>query len=387
VTARSRAISAIDDLQRRSAADPRAIGLGGGLPAPEQFPRRELTTAFLTVLERPGVPALQYGWPEGSLSLRKRIARRLRRRGGGIAVGEDDVIVTNGAQQAIALAVDLLCKPGDRIGVDAETYPAALELFRSRRVLPVRTSDPTAARMRALYVLPAMDNPRGQRASAQQRRLLLARGVPLIEDDAYADLCFDRPAGPSLAAAARDRVFQVGTFSKTLCPGLRVGWLVPPPRWRRRALQLKHHNDLQSNSLAQEVVDELLAHVDLDDRLQKLRRFYRLRAARLSAAVRRHLPRWRITEPAGGFALWVEPDQQVDEVRFLSAAVAEGVSFDPGSLFRPDAAPRPLALRLCFSATAAQRFDEGIRRLARAYARLAGAPATPAAARRRARVP
>jgi 2-aminoadipate transaminase len=362
----------IDELQRAAAADPKTIGLAGGLPSPEQFPRRPLADAFVSAVDRPGAPGLQYGWPEGLPALRARIAARLRRRR--LRISEDDVIITSGAQQAIALALSLICRPGDRIGTDGESYPAALELFRSRRVEPVATDMGARAwprRLRALYVMPAVDNPRGRVAPAAVRRRLVGSRLPIIEDDAYADLCFDGPPGPSLAAAARERVFQVGSFSKTLCPGLRIGWLVPPPRLKARALRLKQDSDLQANSLAQEVMNELLGRpdFDFDDRLETLRRFYRLRATRLMAAVRRHLPRWRVAVPRGGFALWVEPDTQVDEVKLLRASVEEKVSFDPGSLFRPNGAASPLALRLCFSMTPSARFDEGVRRLARAFRR------------------
>jgi 2-aminoadipate transaminase len=364
----------IDELQRAAAADDRVIGLAGGLPGEEQFPRRALAAAFTTVVGRPGAPALQYGWPEGSQPLRGLIARRLRRRG--LRITEDDVIITNGAQQAIALVVDLLCRPGDRIGVDPETYPAALELFRSRRLSPVALGQGPPRGLRALYALPAMDNPRGHRATVDERRRLLGARLPIIEDDAYADLCFAGAPPPSLAAQLPARVYHVGTFSKTLCPGLRVGWLVPPRRQLARALRLKHDADLQSNSLAQEVVTEFLAHSDFDGRLARLRRFYRLRAQRLMAAVRRWLPGWRFQAPEGGFALWLEgpPGTRVGELPLLRAAVHRGTSFDPGSLFRPGEAPEPLALRLCFSATAPRLFDEGVRRLARAFDDVARRP-------------
>lgn len=354
---------AIEGLQRRAAADSRVIGLAGGLPSVSQFPRAALARAFLGALTRPEAPGLQYGWPEGSASLRRRIAERLRARGA--EVSENDVIVTSGAQQAIAIAVDLLCQRGDRIAVAPATYPAALELFRRRGLCPVLGSSGA----RAVYALPAVGNPDGRALSGHERRRLLASDVPIIEDDAYAELRWTGVPAP-LLAAARAKVFHVGTFSKTLCPGLRVGWLVPPAKFRKRAVRLKQAGDLQAGSLAQEIVDSYLAATDFDHHLRRLRRFYRLRAHRMAASLKRHLPGWRFDEPDGGFALWVFPDVSIPERLLLAAAIDGGVSFDPGSMFRPDGAGQPLALRLCYSTLPAPQIEEGVRRLARAVRKL-----------------
>jgi 2-aminoadipate transaminase len=353
----------IETLQRKAAADAGVIGLGGGLPADAQFPRKALVAAFLEALSSAGLPALQYGWPEGLASLREKIARRLN--GRGMNVGPDDVIITNGAQQAIALSLELVCRPGQRIGVDAETYPAALDLFRSRGLRP--HAGPGA--FEALYSTPALANPRGTSLDGAARAQLLARRLPILEDEAYAELRFDGALAPPLAATAPQRVFLIGTFSKTLCPGLRVGWLVPPPRYRRRALRLKHDSDLQSNSLAQAIVDHVLAHDDFDERLVRLRRFYRRRASRLAAALKRHLPSWRFRFPEGGFTIWAEADDVVDEARFLAHATRHGVSFDPGSMFRADARTTPTAVRLSFAAAPGPELEEAVRRLARAWSR------------------
>jgi 2-aminoadipate transaminase len=362
--------SRIQDLQRRAAGDPRVVGLAGGLPADVQFPKRALAHSFLRVLRRTGAPALQYGWAEGSEGLRAFIAGRLRARGA--STDAADVIVTSGAQQAIAIALELLCRAGDRVGVGAETYPGALELMRARGLRPV----PSWADVRVCYVMPAVDNPRGAALSAEARRAALATGASIIEDDAFGDLRFDGPAPRPLLADAPDRVLHVGTLSKTLCPGLRIGWLVAPPGMRRHAVCLKQGGDLQASSLAQAVIEDYLTGggayppEDFEGRLARLRRFYRIRAGALHRALRAFLPGWRLAKPVGGFAIWAEAPidaPPVDEVAFLEAAVAAGVTFDPGSMFRPDGAGAPLALRLCFSSAPVASFVEGARRLARAW--------------------
>jgi 2-aminoadipate transaminase len=335
------------------------ISFGGGLPNDACFPRRLLARAFVRAVRS---PALQYGWPEGSEALRCFVSNRLRMRGA--SVTPEEVIVTSGAQQAIAIAARLACRPGDPVAVGDESYPGALDLFRSLGLPPVVDGG------RARYVMPAVDNPIGR--SWRLAPLLASRG-PLLEDDAYAELRFDGRLLRPLLAEARDRVWHIGTFSKTLCPGLRVGWLVPPKGRFRRALRLKRDGDLQAGGLAQAVLEDYLASVDWEARLIRLRRFYRARAARLMEALHRHLPSWRFREPEGGFALWVEPDGEGDDAALLAIAVEEGVSFDPGRCFRPNfhlGERAPLALRICFSAVAAGAMDEGVRRLARAWAKL-----------------
>jgi 2-aminoadipate transaminase len=352
----------IDRLQRIAAARPGVIGLGGGLPSDELFPRAALGRAFVRAMREPQASALQYAWPEGREQLRAWIAARLRTRGAEVSASE--VIVTSGAQQALAIAAQLCFRREDGVGVDAETYPAALDLFRTRGgALRVGWDGD----VRCFYAMPAIGNPHGRPMADAARQGLLARGVHIVEDDAYADLRFDGRRSRPLLADDRAHVWHVGSFSKTLCPGLRVGWLVSPPAWRDRAIELKHATDLQASSLGQTVLELFLERDDFDARLARARRVYRTRAARLLRAVRRHLPGWRCEEPAGGFALFVETDEPGDDLALLEVATRSGVSFDPGRMFRPDDSPAPLAMRLCFSYARAADLDEGARRLSRAW--------------------
>ena len=351
----------IERLQRIAAARPTIIGLGGGLPAEPLFPRASLARAFIRAMREPAASALQYAWPEGRERLRAWIADRLR--GRGAMVQADDVIVTSGAQQALAIAAQLLFRRGEAVGVDPETYPAALDLFRTRGAIP-RAG---LAGVNAFYAMPVIGNPRSRAMTDAARAALLGSHVAVLEDDAYAELRFDGRVPAPLLAVARDRVWHIGTFSKTLCPGLRVGWLVPPPAWRERALEIKHAADLQSSSLGQTILELFLASEDFEARLVRARHFYARRAARLHRAVRRLLPGWRTDEPEGGFALFVETDEPGDDAALLEVATAHGVSFDPGRTFRPDEAALPLALRLCFSFARSTDLDEGVRRLARAW--------------------
>jgi 2-aminoadipate transaminase len=353
----------IERLQRLSAAEPGVISFGGGLPSPDLFPRAALARAFVEAVAAPSAPALQYGWPEGNDGLRDWIARRLSDRGASVTAS--DVIITNGAQQALAIATDVLGK-GDAVAlVDAETYPAALDLFRSRGVRPTAVRSLPAA---FTYEIPGVSNPRGLGLSAERRRELIDGSLPIIADEAYAELRFDGQLERPLVADARERVWHVGTFSKTLCPGLRVGFLIPPPEALDAALRVKRDTDLQAGGLAQAVLELFLSRDDFAARLVRSRAFYAKRAARLLRALKRHLPQLRATVPEGGFAVFVECDEFFDDHDFLDVAVAHGVSFDPGRTFRADERREPFALRLCFSMVSSGEIDEGAARLARAFA-------------------
>ena len=357
-------ISRVERMQRVAAARSDVLSFAGGLPDPAVFPRTALTRAFLRAIAHSGAPALQYGWPEGRPALREYIANRLRARG--CNVRADDVLVTSGAQQAIAIAAQLIFRRSKTVLLDAETYAGALELFRSRGLLV--TFD--AHRASGAYVMPQIGNPRGQTMDRAVRGQLVEhakRGdLLLIEDDAYADIMFAGEPGKPLLADVPDATFHVGTFSKSLCPGLRVGWLVAPRRFREPALEVKRENDLQANSLAQSILEEFFAHDDFDARIVKARRLYRRRATRLAGALRRHLPSWNFHEPQGGFSIWVDTGRAGDDMAFLRWAVACGTSFDPGCLFRVGEGST-LSVRLSYSCLAERSIDEGVKRLATAW--------------------
>jgi 2-aminoadipate transaminase len=359
-TARSGA-AVIDRLQRKSAAEPTVLSLAGGLPAPDLFPRQIIASACVAVLEHSGCAALQYGWPEGDPELRSWVSRRLQARGA--TVQAEDVVITSGAQQAIALSIDALLEPGGTIHVDAESYPSALDLFRARGLKLT-----TSLAAEAAYVMPGVSNPRGTDLAPDKLEALLRSNLPILADEAYSELRFDGRAAPLLLARAGERTFHIGTFSKTLCPGFRIGWLVPPRAYREKVLRLKADADLQANSLSQSILSETLRTWDYDAHLARARNEYARRAERLLRALRRHLPAFRVQPAEGGFSLFLEADRAGDDTRFLAAAIEEGVSFDPGRSFRAHDTGAPLTLRLCHSNLRVGVIDEAVRRLARAWA-------------------
>jgi 2-aminoadipate transaminase len=277
-------------------------------------------------------------------------------------VSADHVIVTSGAQQALALTVGVLPEVKKSIGVAPETYPGALDLFRQKGAL---AEDDLHAGVS--YVVSGVGNPSGVDLEPAERERLLASGRFLVDDEAYAELRFDGKLGRPFCADAPDRVFHVGTFSKSLCPGLRVGWLVAPARFRQGLLAAKQSADLQAATLGQDVLERLLARLDWQEHLDRSRRVYARRIERLMDAVRRHLPSFSFREPEGGFTLFVTSNgSELDEIRTLERATALGTSFDPGSLFRRDQESRVFSMRLSPCNVPEASVDLAVSRLARA---------------------
>ncbi|HEX5060814.1 MAG TPA: PLP-dependent aminotransferase family protein [Kofleriaceae bacterium] len=338
-------------LQKRAAECSDVIGLAGGLPADELLPRDELAQALADVTAS-RKDALQYGWPEGVEQLRTWIANRLAARGA--TVEPDRVIITAGAQQALSIAGAMFA--GRAIAVGAATYPAAIQAFLRAGARVVEHGGD------ARYVIVGVANPQGVALDESLGE------IPLIVDEAYAELRFDGELPPLLQAAAPDRVWHVGTISKTLAPGLRVGWLVPPAAEHEAALAIKHAADLQTASLSQAALARFLATFDYDHFAGRARAAYAERASALVTGMRRHAPMLEFTEPDGGFSIWIETDVKGDEVALLKAALAEGVMVDPGSEFRalPD---ERIAFRVSYSHVGPEQLDEGARRVARMFER------------------
>jgi 2-aminoadipate transaminase len=340
------------ELQKRAAERDDVIGLAGGLPADELLPKEPLSRALATVTTA-REDALQYGWPEGVEQLRTWIAKRLADRGGD--VDPERVIITAGAQQALSIAGAMF--KGRSIAVGPATYPAAMDAFKRAGAQVVERGG------EARYLIAGVTNPQGVPGDERV-------GGPLIVDEAYAELRFDGKLPPLLLADAPDRVWHIGTVSKTLAPGLRVGWLVPPADAHAAALDIKHAADLQTASLSQAALARFVTAFDYDSFVAKARGAYAERAAALVAGLRRHAPHLAFAEPQGGFSIWIETDLAGDEYALLEAALAEGVMIDAGGEFRAQRRDQ-LAFRVCYSHVPPERLDEGARRVAAMLERFA----------------
>lgn len=383
---RGRGRSALRRMVER-VSKPGVLSLAGGLPAPELFPTREYGAAVERALAT-DPRALQYG--ASYEPLRVRLAGMLAERG--VAAEPQDVLLTNGAQQALSIAAGLLLAPGAPIVLEEAVYTGALEAFApySPRILTVGTDARTGFDVDALeallaggerpafvYLIPEAHNPVGATLGAEKRERLadLAERfrVPLIEDDAYGLLVYEGAPARPLKALAPDWVLHVGSFSKVIAPALRLGYLVVPPALRQAAQLVKESADLECSALTQRALAALLEAGFLPAHLARLRETYRARRDAMLAALEAEFPAGaRFSRPRGGFFVWVELPGDVDTSALLDRALdEEGVAFVPGSAFSADGRGSRRALRLSFASQPPEAIREGVKRLGRL---LRGAP-------------
>ncbi len=355
------------------AEQPGVISLAGGLPAPEGFPVAALREASARVLRDAPREALQYAASEGFGPLREWIAASRGERG--LAVAASQVLVTTGSQQGLDLVGKVLLDPGSGIAVESPTYVGALQAFApyEPEIIAVESDDEgplpealadTAAGARCLYAIPSFQNPSGRCSGAARRVALVsaasACGLPIVEDDPYAELWYDAPPPAPLASYWPEGSIYLGSFSKVLAPGLRLGYLVAPLGVFPKLLQAKQGADLHASGLNQRIVYEAVKDGMLQRHLPALRARYRAQRDAMTAALEAHLPsgcRWRV--PSGGMFFWVELAEGVDAAALLPDAIARGVAFVPGAAFFAES-PQRNTLRLSFARVAPAEIDRGV---------------------------
>jgi 2-aminoadipate transaminase len=371
---------------------PEMISFAGGLPADDVFPIERFKEACQKVLEHNAFQALQYGETEGYQPLREMIARHIARYG--INARTENVLITTGSQQALDLIGKLLINPGDRILVEAPTYLGALQAFNlyGAEYLSVPCdedglrTDLLEAVLRSgpkfMYVLPNFQNPGGTTLSADRRHALVLLadkyGIPIIEDDPYGQLRYEDEHLSPLVVLDRENVprdtdYKLGnviylsSFSKTLAPGLRLGWMVAPPELIAKLVQLKQGTDLHTSTFTQIVAYEIARGNFLDDHVKKIRRVYRERRDVMLEALKQYFPpevTW--THPKGGLFLWVTLPAGIDANELLQESLRQRVAFVPGdSFFAPSDQSRESGrhFRLNFSHARPKDIREGISRL------------------------
>jgi DNA-binding transcriptional MocR family regulator len=379
-------------------ARPEVISFAGGLPAPELFPVPEIQAAATAALEHEGCRVLQYSTTEGDPRLREIIAARMNRTRGTRQTA-DEVLVTVGSQQGLDLTGKLFLDAGDVVLCESPTYIGAIQAFRvfQPRFVEVPTDDggmiitelerhlAAEPRARVIYVVPDFQNPSGRRWPLARRQALLEVAarypVVVVEDSPYAELCFDGPPLPAIQSLdARSQVVYLGTFSKTFCPGLRLGWVAAPRELVEKYVLLKQGADLHTSTLPQRLLQLYLDRHDFDANIERIRILYRGRRDTMLAAMDRHFPPGiRYTRPQGGLFLWVELPERLNARDLLAACLAENVAFVPGGAFFPNGGHEN-TIRLNFSNMPDERIREGIRRLARVIRdQLAAAPDAEAA--------
>jgi 2-aminoadipate transaminase len=369
---------------------PGVISFAGGLPSPEAFPIARFEEACQKVLTQKAARALQYSATEGYEALRDLIAKNMARYG--IEAKVENVMITSGSQQALDLIGKLFINRGDRVLVEAPTYLGALQAFNTYGAdyisVPIdddglRTHDlekPLRTGPKFMYVLPNFQNPAGTTLSEGRRHelVLLADryGIPIVEDDPYGQLRYEGEHIPPLVVIDRENlrrddgystgnVIYLSTFSKTLAPGLRLGWIVAPPEIITKLVQLKQGTDLHTSTFNQFIAYEVARNGFLDQHVKFIRQLYRERRDVMLETLHETFPpeaTW--TRPHGGLFLWVTLPGDLDIQEVLQSAIRENVAFVPGDAFyaHPENEPRQ-HMRLNFSCATPEQIREGINRL------------------------
>lgn len=358
---------------------PGIISLAGGLPSPKAFPLNAFTEACATVMARDGASALQYSTSEGFAPLRQAVADLLP-----WDVNPDQVLITTGSQQALDLIGKVFLDKDSRMLVETPTYLGALQAFAPQEPVAVSVAsddegiviDDFAAKAgsgadkaRLAYVLPNFQNPTGRTMSDARRAALVAKAaelnIPLIEDNPYGDLWFDEEPPLPLAARNPEGVVYMGSFSKVLAPGLRLGYLVAPAAIYSKFLQAKQAADLHTPGFNQRVVSEVIKDGFLDRHVPTIRTLYKAQRDTMLAALEREMAgldvKW--TRPVGGMFLWVTLPEGMNAQNLLAAAVERKVAFVPGAPFYADNAD-PRTLRLSYVTASSDEINTAIAALA-----------------------
>ncbi|MEO5732515.1 MAG: PLP-dependent aminotransferase family protein [Rubrivivax sp.] len=366
---------------------PGIISLAGGLPSPDSFPVAAMAEASARVLRDHPRQALQYGASEGFAPLREWVAVELADHG--VNVDASQVLVTSGSQQGLDLVGKVLIDPGSAVAVESPTYLGALQAFAPYEPeliaiegdddgpLPslldraVGAGDGPGNAARFVYLLPNFQNPSGRCMTAARRLALVDRaaelGLPIVEDNPYGDLWFDEPPPPPLSATAmaHDGAVYLGSFSKVLAPGLRLGYVVAPKSLMPKLLQAKQAADLHTPTFNQRLVYEVIKNGFLREHVPTIRKRYAAQRDAMQAALAQQLAdscRW--VKPAGGMFFWLELPPQIDATALLPRAIEAGMAFVPGATFYPHQG-RTNTLRLSFVTVSPEQIAHGVALLAR----------------------
>ena len=370
---------------------PEVISFAGGLPAPELFPLERFDAACHHVLSTAGMQALQYSTTEGYPPLREMIVEMMTREEKGITLKPENILITASSQQALDLVAKLLINSGDRILVESPSYLGAFQAFNlfSPEYVSLPIDDdglqtsllPEAIQSgpKFMYLLPNFQNPGGVTLSLERRKQIVKvandHGIPILEDDPYGQLRYESDYVSPLYACDQynipnqnghytGNVIYMSTFSKTLAPGFRLGWIAAPLEVINKLVQLKQGADLHTSTFAQMVVYEAAKDGFIEEHIVHLREVYRERRDMMLESLDEFFPpqvKW--THPKGGLFLWITLPEEGDSLKLLEMAVKQNVAFVPGDGFFVNPQDGKRHLRLNFSNASPEKIREGIYRL------------------------
>jgi 2-aminoadipate transaminase len=366
------------------ASRPEIVSLAGGMPFVSALPMDDIGELMADVIARRGAEALQYGSAQGDPGLREQICRVMALEG--IDARPDDVVVTVGSQQALDLVSRIMLDPGDVVVTEAPTYVTAIATFSAYQaeiaqipmdddgIIPEALTERLTAmkeagrRVKLLYTVPTFQNPAGVTLSVERRHRVLDvcrdAGVLVVEDNPYGLLAFDGEPVRALRSDAADDVVYLGSFSKTLAPGLRVGWALAPPAVRDRLVLAAESAMLSHSAFAQLAVQRYLSTQPWAEQLKDFREMYRDRRDAMLSALAAYMPEgvsW--TRPGGGFFVWVTLPAGLDAKAMLPRAIGARVAYVPGTGFYADGGGRA-NMRLSFCYPTPDRIREGVAKLA-----------------------
>lgn len=359
---------------------PEVISFAGGLPAPELFPIEEMKKAAIKVLDQKGAAALQYGPTEGYNPLREKIAKRMAKVKVNATI--DNILITSGSQQGLDFVARVFINPGDVVICESPTYLGAINAFKAYepRFVEVATDDEGMIledlekalkeneNAKFIYVIPDFQNPSGKTWSIERRKGLVELAnkynVAIVEDNPYGELRFEGEILPSLQYFDTEgRVIFLGTFSKILTPGVRLGWICAHPEVLTKFIMVKQGADLQSATTAQMEVDQLLEDYDIEEHIEKIKAVYKKRKDLMIKTMEEEFPEgvtW--TNPQGGLFTWVVLPEHLNAREIAVKALEKNVAYVPGGAFFPNGGHEN-TFRMNYSNMPEDKIVEGIKRL------------------------
>lgn len=360
---------------------PEVISFAGGLPAPELFPIEEMKEISRIVLEESGTQALQYSTTEGFQPLREQIARRMNSKNK-TNVTKDDILITNGSQQGLDFAGRVFLNEGDVVLCESPSYLGAINVFKSygSKFIEVPTDKDgmimeelekileVTENVKMIYVIPDFQNPTGITWTLERRKkfieIISKYEIPVLEDNPYGELRFKGESLPSLKSMdKKGLVIFLGTFSKILCPGYRLGWTCASQNILKKFIFVKQVADLQASSISQIEVSKFIDLYNLDNHVKKINEVYARRRDLMLETMKEEFPEGvEYTYPEGGLFIWVELPKHLDSRIIMKDCLANNVAYVPGWSFFPNGGTEN-CFRLNYSNMSDDRIVEGIKRI------------------------